>query len=83
MSVLIQAMTSDNDEEVAECLERVKNVSLLGLINESVHVLHKRDTTRSWFAWGNSVFAQAILRVARVKPQLIFGEGAEPYRIEE
>lgn len=38
--------------------------------------------TGSWFAWANSVFAQTILDLARRKPHLLFGEGAEPYDIE-
>lgn len=36
----------------------------------------------SWFAWANSVFAQTILDIARRKPHLIFGEGAEPYIVD-
>lgn len=30
----------------------------------------------------NSVFAQTILDVARRKPHIIFGEGAQPYVVE-
>ena len=37
----------------------------------------------SWFAWANSVFAQTIMDVARRKPELLFGKGAEPYRVED
>jgi uncharacterized protein len=46
MSVLVQAMTSDNDEEIKMCVGMVKNVSVLGLINESVSVQYSLDTTR-------------------------------------
>ncbi|KAF3901481.1 hypothetical protein ABW20_dc0101376 [Dactylellina cionopaga] len=81
MSVLMQAMTSDNDEEIMEALEAVKKVSMLGLINESVNVARVGDYTRSWFAWANSVFAQTILDLAKRKPHLIFGKGSEPYEI--
>jgi len=82
MSLLVQAMTSDDDEEITECLDWVKNASVLGLINESVNVDVRKDVTRSWFAWANSVFAQTILHLAKRKPHLLFGHGAEPYDIQ-
>lgn len=34
----MQAQTSDNDSEIMECVELVRNVSHLGLIHESVDV---------------------------------------------
>lgn len=50
MSVLVQAMTSDDDEEILRCVESVKNVSRNGLIHESIHVDYERDyTSRSPF----------------------------------
>jgi uncharacterized protein len=48
MSVLVQAMTSDNDEEIEMCVDMVKNVSAMGLINESVNVQYHYDTTRKY-----------------------------------
>lgn len=81
MSVLVQAMTSDDDAEIMRCLESVKNVSKLGLVHESVSVRNGREYTRSWFAWANSVFAQTVLDLADRKPELLFGEGAGAYRI--
>ncbi|ORY19025.1 hypothetical protein BCR34DRAFT_260384 [Clohesyomyces aquaticus] len=79
MSVLVQAMTSESDDEITNCLGLVKNVSRNGLIHESINVNYSRDYTRSWFAWANSVFAQTILDLAQRKPHLLFGKGAEPY----
>jgi meiotically up-regulated gene 157 (Mug157) protein len=79
MSVLVQAMTSDSDDEISKCLGLVKNVSMLGLVHESVNVDYGRDYTRSWFAWANSVFAQTVLDLAKRKPHLLFGKDAEPY----
>jgi meiotically up-regulated gene 157 (Mug157) protein len=81
MSVLVQAMTSDDDQEIMKCLGAVKNVSRNGLIHESVNVDYARTYTRSWFAWANSVFAQTILDLAHRKPHLLFGEGAEAYTL--
>ncbi|EXJ84028.1 hypothetical protein A1O3_04695 [Capronia epimyces CBS 606.96] len=91
MSVLVQAMTSTSDTEILQCLDRVKNVSLLGLINESVDV-HRgvraggEGMTRSWFAWANSVFAQTVLWLVDKKPDLILndeGSGKMTYRVGE
>lgn len=81
MSVLTQAMTSDSDDEIMQCLESVKNVSRKGLIHESINVDYGNDYTRSWFAWANSVYAQTVLDLAARKPHLLFGEGAEPYSL--
>lgn len=38
MSLLIQAQTSDDDEEITECLNLVLKSGKLGLIHESVDV---------------------------------------------
>lgn len=82
MSVLVRAMTSDDDAEIKESIELVRNSSLLGLIHESVDVNHIGKYTRSWFAWANSVFAQTIIHLAENKPHLLFGPDASPYKIE-
>ncbi|OAL04161.1 hypothetical protein IQ06DRAFT_215680 [Phaeosphaeriaceae sp. SRC1lsM3a] len=81
MSVLVQAMTSDDDAEIMKCLNAVKNVSPNGLIHESVNVDFSKTYTRSWFAWANSVYAQTILDLAQRKPHLVFGKGAEAYTL--
>lgn len=81
MSLLVQAMTSDDDEEITDLLNAVKRASPLGLVHESINVERLKDYTRSWFAWANSVFAQTILDIAERKPHLLFGPGAKPYII--
>lgn len=74
MAVMVQAMTSTNKTEIAECFEMVKKVSAeLGLIHESQHVGIKRDYTRSWFAWANAVFAAAVIDIGKRMPELIYG----------
>lgn len=79
LSLLVAAMTSDDDAEIKEYLDMIKAASPLGLIHESVNVNSIKDYTRSWFAWANSVFAQTMLDLAKRKPHLLFGEGAKPY----
>lgn len=46
MSVLVQAMTSDSDDEIKKCLGLVKNASTNGLIHESIMVDYALDYTR-------------------------------------
>lgn len=78
ISLLVQAMTSAFPAEILDCLSRVKRVSIFGLINESVDVRIGPDPrtgqgmTRPWFAWANSVFAQAVLKFAAERPELLF-----------
>ncbi|KAL2173887.1 Six-hairpin glycosidase-like protein [Thermothelomyces heterothallicus CBS 202.75] len=80
MSLLVQAQTSDDDEEIMGCLQLVLESSKLGLIHESVNVNLAQSYTRSWFAWANGVFAETILNLAKRKPHLIF-EDARPFEL--
>jgi meiotically up-regulated gene 157 (Mug157) protein len=50
MSLLLQAMTSDNDTEIENCVTLVLGASRLGLVHESINVNRIHDYTRSWFA---------------------------------
>ncbi|KAJ8122018.1 hypothetical protein O1611_g9949 [Lasiodiplodia mahajangana] len=50
MSLLVQARTSDDDDEITECIDLVLRSSKLGLIHESVDVNVFSSYTRSWFA---------------------------------
>ncbi|KXG52688.1 Six-hairpin glycosidase [Penicillium griseofulvum] len=82
MSLLVQAMTSDDDAEIIGNLNLVRNSSLLGLVHESINVTNIKDYTRPWFSWANSVFAQTVLKIAAERPHLIFGANAKPYTIQ-
>ena len=45
MSLLVQAMTSDDDEEIMQSMVAVRNNSKLGLVHESIHVDMGSDFT--------------------------------------
>lgn len=47
MSLLVQAMTTDDDEQIVDLLETVKVASQLGVIHESVNVERLREYTRA------------------------------------
>lgn len=46
MSLLVQAMTSSDDDEIMESLNLVRDASRLGLIHESVDVNRLYEYTR-------------------------------------
>ena len=48
MSVLVRALTSNDDEEIKDALEAVKKVSPLGLIHESVNVNNRKSYTSKY-----------------------------------
>ena len=81
MSLLLQAQTSSDDDEITECLDLVLRSSKLGLVHESIDVTRATQYTRSWFAWANGVFATTILDLAKRKPHLIFKEGEGRYEV--
>lgn len=45
MSLLLQAMTSDDDEEIKKCVDFVLRASRLGLVHESINVNRIQDYT--------------------------------------
>lgn len=47
MSLLLQAMTSDNDKEISDCIKMVLTASPLGLVHESINVNRIHDYTRT------------------------------------
>jgi len=83
MGLISEVITGDVDQDILDSLEYLKNTtSGLGLIHESVHTHNAGDYTRSWFAWANSYFAEAILHLAEEMPYLLFEDG-EPFRAED
>jgi len=54
MSLLVQAMTSDNDTEIMDCIRLVKKSGGLGLIHESVNVNLLKDYTSKHLCHGST-----------------------------
>ena len=61
MSIAMQALTTNDREEIIDCLRMLLN-STNGtyFMHESVHKDDPSKFTRSWFAWANSVFGLII-----------------------
>lgn len=63
MALIVQALTSTDTAEVSQLLQVVRNTDGgTRYIHESFDPNDPRRHTRDWFAWGNSLFAELILR---------------------
>lgn len=72
LGLIMQALTTDNDEEIISCLKMLKAThSETGFIHESFDVDNPKDFTRSWFAWANTLFGELILHLHTTKPEIL------------
>ncbi len=75
LSIIMRAMTSDDDAEIVECLRTLRATHAgTGFMHESFHKDNPENYTRSWFAWANTLFGELILRLHRERPKLLAKE---------
>jgi len=82
MALIVQAITTNDDKEIIECLRVIKASALCGsttkpgqgygFIHESFWQDDVKVFTRPWFSWANSLFGHLILTLAKEKPNIIF-----------
>lgn len=73
LSLIMQALTSHDDDEIAEVLETLKrSADNTGFMHEAFNKDNVSDFTRPWFAWANSFFGLLITDLGDRKPHLIF-----------
>lgn len=72
LGLIMQALTTDDDEEIFFCLKTLKNTHAgTGFIHESFDVNNPKDFSRSWFAWANTLFGELILHLYEKKPEIL------------
>ncbi|MCB0279250.1 MAG: glycoside hydrolase family 125 protein, partial [Calditrichaeota bacterium] len=72
MGLVMQALTSENDQEIINCLTMLKKTHAgTGFIHESFHVDDPKNYSRSWFAWANTLFGELIVHLHKEKPHLL------------
>jgi len=72
LGLIVQALTSDNDDEIRQCLVTLqKTHAHTGFMHESFDKDDPSKFTRSWFAWANTIFGELILKVHAERPQLL------------
>ena len=64
MSIMMKAFTSQNDDEIAKCMQMLVDTDNgTGFMHESFHKDNAAKYTRSWFAWQNTLFGELILKL--------------------
>ena len=72
MSIIMQAMTSSSDEEIADCLKTlIRTHADTGFMHETFHKDDPKNFTRSWFAWANTLFGELILKIYNERPEIL------------
>jgi hypothetical protein len=72
MSLIVQALTSDDRAEVASCLRMLKATHAgTGFMHEAFDQDDPAKFTRKWFAWANTLFGELIVRVHDEWPELL------------
>jgi len=64
MSIIMLAMTSTNDKEIATCIKTlVATDAETGLMHETFHKDDPANFTRSWFAWVITLFGELVIKL--------------------
>ncbi|MBB5394697.1 glycoside hydrolase family 125 protein [Mucilaginibacter sp. AK015] len=72
ISIIIRAITSNNDAEIKECIETLRKThGGTGFMHESFHKNDPTKFTRKWFAWANTLFGELLWETYTQKPQLL------------
>jgi meiotically up-regulated gene 157 (Mug157) protein len=72
MSIIVRALTSTSDQEIAQCLRWLRDTTANTLfMHEAFQKDNPADFTRAWFAWANTLFGELILKLAAEKPHLL------------
>ncbi|CAE8686935.1 unnamed protein product [Polarella glacialis] len=73
MSIIMQALTSESDEEISSCLHMLATTTAwTWFMHESFNKDDAAEFSRPWFSWANSLFGELILRLSEERPHLIF-----------
>jgi meiotically up-regulated gene 157 (Mug157) protein len=72
MSIILRALTSSDDREIADCLALLKSSHAgTGFMHEAFWKDDASKFTRSWFAWTNALFGELIVKLTRQRPHLL------------
>jgi uncharacterized protein len=72
MGIIVRALTSTDEKEILHCLHMLKTSHAgTGFMHESFHRDDPAKSTRSWFAWANTLFGELLLRIHAERPHVL------------
>jgi len=72
MATIMQALTTNDENEIITCLSTLKRThGKTFYMHESVDVDDAHHYTRHWFAWVNSLFGELILNIFDKNPEIL------------
>ena len=72
MSILMRALTSTSDAEIATCLQTLcATTAGTNFMHEAFHKDDPTKYTRPWFAWANGLFGELVLKLRTERPTLL------------
>ena len=72
MSIIIHAMSSDDDAVIAGALKTLRATHAgTGFMHEAFDQDDPTRYTRKWFAWVNGLFGELVVKVANERPHLL------------
>jgi meiotically up-regulated gene 157 (Mug157) protein len=72
MSILMRALTSTSDDEIAQCLQTLcATTAGTYFMHESFFKDDPEKYTRPWFAWANGLMGELLLKLRRERPALL------------
>lgn len=72
MATIMQAITTEDENEITSCLRTLKQTHAgTYFIHESVNIDNPKKFTRPWFCWANSLFGELILNIAEKNPKIL------------
>ncbi len=72
MGIILRALTSTDDKEIAECLGMLKRTHAgTGFMHEGFDKDNANDFTRKWFAWANTLFGELIVKIYHERKALL------------
>lgn len=72
MSIIMRAMTSEDNSEIVECLKMLKTTHAgTGFMHEGFHKDNPENFTREWFAWSNTLFGELVYKLYKKSPETL------------